>query len=75
MHYGMHEQLRGPMLQNEQRIKELAEQSGLMFERDYLRYEELLFAELIIRKCAELVEYNLKNSGRDIRKHFEIIDK
>jgi hypothetical protein len=38
------------MLQNEL-IKKLAEQAGLVFERDYLRYEELKFAELIISEC------------------------
>jgi hypothetical protein len=34
-----------------ERIKELAEESGLVFGRDYLRYEELKFAELIIKEC------------------------
>jgi NADH:ubiquinone oxidoreductase subunit D len=43
------------MLQNEL-IKQLAEQAGLVFERDYLRYEELQFAELIINQCIDKIE-------------------
>jgi hypothetical protein len=38
------------------RIKELAEESGLVFGRDYLRYEELKFAELIVRECIDKIE-------------------
>ena len=30
------------------------------------------FAELIVRECAELVEYNSKWAGRDIREHFGV---
>ena len=30
------------------------------------------FAELIVRECAELVEYNSKGAGRDIREHFGV---
>jgi hypothetical protein len=30
------------------------------------------FATLIIKECAELVEYNSKGAGRDIREHFGV---
>ncbi len=30
------------------------------------------FAALIVRECAELVEYNSKGAGRDIREHFGV---
>jgi hypothetical protein len=72
MHYGTHEQLRGPMLQNE-RIKELAEQSGLVFERDYLRYEELLFAELIVKQCMTIAIQNGAGlTAQAIAQHFGV---
>lgn len=62
-----------------ERIKELAEQaneytnsrvagpSPIWFEC----FNEK-FAELIILECAELVEYNSKGAGRDIREHFGV---
>jgi hypothetical protein len=41
---------------DEDTIFRLAEESGLIFERDYLRYEEIRFAELIAQECAKNIE-------------------
>jgi len=48
---------------NEPLLQQLAEYSGLAFERSYLRYEELLFAELLVKACAErcVNRYDAKN--------------
>jgi len=64
-----------------ERIYELAEQAGAYCESlrggdykppvlDLMNLEK--FAELIVRECAELVEYNSKWAGRDIREHFGV---
>jgi len=34
--------------------------------------EMITFAELIVRECAELVEYNSKGAGQDIKEHFGV---
>lgn len=57
------------------RIKELLKQSTTTYlsgmgERDEVDQEK--FAELIVRECAELVEYNSKGAGRDIKEHFGV---
>ncbi len=56
-------------------IKELAIESGLLFQRDKLSYEEQKFAELIIRECAEIATINAhqwQTPGTYVLKHFEI---
>ena len=50
-----------------ERIKELIESLGIIPEDEHYQ-----IAELIIRECAELVEYNSKGAGRDIREHFGV---
>jgi hypothetical protein len=45
-------------------IKQLAIQSGLLFQRDKLSYEEKKFAELIVRECtAALFDESERLSG------------
>jgi hypothetical protein len=71
-------------MQND-KVKELAEKSGLLFERDYLRYEEKQFAEMIIRECIDAMykrgeEYAHPSAGfyqsetfsQAIKEHFGI---
>jgi hypothetical protein len=61
-----------------ERIKSLAFQAGFIGESMYSVFgttqQEALdnFAELIVKECAELVEYNSKGAGRDIREHFGV---
>lgn len=60
------------------RIDEIAmmanEQTGNKFDLNHKELDKFLkkFAELIVKECAELVEYNSKGAGRDIREHFGI---
>ncbi len=37
-----------------ERIQQLASEAGLLFQRDKLNYEELKFAELIVKECNNL---------------------
>ena len=37
-----------------ERIQQLASEAGLLFQRDKLSYEELKFAELIVKECNNL---------------------
>jgi len=39
-----------------ERIQQLASEAGLLFQRDKLSYEELKFAELIVRECAQVAD-------------------
>lgn len=39
------------------RIQQLASEAGLLFQRDKLNYEELKFAELIVKECLSFCEY------------------
>lgn len=55
-----------------ERIKELAEQCTSYNDSDGWIFDKEKFAELIILECAELVEYNSKGAGRDIREHFGV---
>lgn len=52
------------------RIKEIAVEAKLEHCVSHVRLQD--FAERIIKECAELVEYNSKGAGRDIREHFGI---
>ena len=40
-----------------ERIQQLASEAGLLFQRDKLNYEELKFAELIVKECLSFCEY------------------
>lgn len=63
-----------------ERIKELAGQAldkavpetwTTLTAYDLAKFTEV-FADLLVRECAELVEYNSKGAGRDIREHFGV---
>ena len=71
-------------MQND-KVKQLAEKSGLLFERDYLRYEEKQFAEMIVQECIDTMlargkryahpsagEYQARLFESAIRQHFGI---
>lgn len=45
------------------RLAELGIESGLLFQRDKLSYEEQKFAELIILECAEINKQELAFSA------------
>lgn len=50
-----------------ERIRSLAEQAGLLFQRDKLSYEELKFAELIVKETMRVVANNLpQNTYLDV---------
>ena len=58
-----------------ERIKELMPKPWTLPYPDrelYTKEQFEKFAELIVRECAELVEYNSKGAGRDIREHFGV---
>lgn len=56
-----------------ERIIELVSQADENFQLALVPAEIVeKFAELIILECAELVEYNSKGAGRDIREHFGV---
>lgn len=62
-----------------ERIKELkfqaaAQVSPLLEGSEWQRVFTEKFAELIVQECAELVEYNSKGAGRDIREHFGVTE-
>ena len=46
------------------RIQQLANEAGLLFQRDKLSYEELKFAELIVKECANQVDWILAEGGK-----------
>ena len=61
------------------RIQELAEQADKLSVQYANKHNancidafNIVFAELIVKECAELVEYNSKGAGRDIREHFGV---
>ena len=56
---------------NEQ-IKKLIDDAKLTAVSEMFEDELKKFAELIVKECAELVEYNSKWAGRDIREHFGV---
>ena len=57
-----------------ERIQQLAKEAGLLFQRDKLSYEELKFAELIVKECANQVDWILAEGGKTqgdlIREYF-----
>ena len=57
-----------------ERIQQLAKEAGLLFQRDKLSYEELKFTELIVKECANQVDWILAEGGKTqgdlIKKHF-----
>jgi hypothetical protein len=62
-------------------IKQLGIQSGLLFQRDKLSYEEKKFAELIVRRCLDKIENGAMQYSEpvwavellnDIKEHFGI---
>ena len=59
-----------------ERIRELAEQSGLEYNFDpmlWLKYEK--FAELIVRECADIVDRAISDGGvdgRSLKEHFGV---
>ena len=55
-----------------ERIKELAIQSGLPTALDYhqRRYEK--FAELIVRECANVADGGWADPGHQIKQHFGV---
>ena len=61
-----------------ERIQQLASEAGLLFQRDKLSYEELKFAELIVKECADLVDtlneaYDAPSTaGKFIKEHFGV---
>ena len=58
------------------RIQQLANEAGLLFQRDKLSYEELKFAELIVKECANQVDWILAEGGKTqgdlIKEHFGV---
>lgn len=69
---------------NEQ-IKQLAEQVGGVRNHGYERGEPIerfifsvdgleKFAELIIKECIDLVEYNSHGAAKDIKEHFGVTE-
>ena len=59
-----------------ERIQQLAKEAGLLFQRDKLSYEELKFAELIVKECANQVDWILAEGGKTqgdlIKEHFGV---
>ena len=59
-----------------ERIQQLASEAGLLFQRDKLSYEELKFAELIVKECANQVDWILAEGGKTqgdlIKEHFGV---
>ena len=61
-----------------ERIKQLAKEAGLLFQRDKLSYEDQKFAELIVKECADLVDtlneaYDAPSTaGKFIKEHFGV---
>ena len=59
-----------------ERIQQLAKEAGLLFQRDKLSYEELKFAKLIVKECANQVDWILAEGGKTqgdlIREHFGV---
>ena len=61
-----------------ERIQQLASEAGLLFQRDKLSYEDLKFAELIVKECADLVDtlneaYDAPSTaGKFIKEHFGV---
>ena len=59
-----------------ERIQQLAKEAGLLFQRDKLSYEELKFAELIVKECANQVDWILAEGGKTqgdlIKQHFGV---
>ena len=61
-----------------ERIQQLAKEAGLLFQRDKLSYEDLKFAELIVKECADLVDtlneaYDAPSTaGKFIKEHFGV---
>ena len=47
-----------------ERIQQLASEAGLLFQRDKLSYEERKFAELIVKECANQVDWILTEGGK-----------
>ena len=59
-----------------ERIQQLAKEAGLLFQRDKLSYEERKFAELIVKECANQVDWILAEGGKTqgdlIKEHFGV---
>lgn len=60
---------------NKELIQKLIKQAYFYDEpNDSTIFDREKFAELIVLECAELVEYNSKGAGRDIKEHFGVAE-